>query len=270
MTLVRQIGCSLITVGLLASLARADGDWQFTPKTAAQAAEVASYELYPTRVLEARLSYLDIHTGGNATGLELRLVVPMPYVIVPGLRIRDWFSIIRTDVPIVSLDTPMAHTVGISDTHIVDGTVIPFKWGALGFAFGVILPSATSAFLGTGKLSIGPGGGVAVVAMPHLLSFSVLFENQFSIAGDPMRKDVNVLFLQPEILLHLPRAIWLESQPILSFDWTRNGHATIPVMLGVGHGFSSRLAMSVEGSWIATGDGKNDGQVRLVIDYLGW
>jgi hypothetical protein len=261
----------LLAVALLVpSLARADEEVLFIPKNQEEAAIAASFGFYPTRRFESRLSYLDIRDGGSAVSLMLRPSVPMPYVLIPGIRIWRAFSIVRFDLPIISLNTPKVITGGIGDIHFVDGAVFPFKWGALGFGFGAILPSASTPVLGTGKLTVGPGVGAATWIVPAKLSVSVLVEAEFTIAGYPDRADFDVVFVQPDLVWNLPGATYLAYDPVISIDLNASGRATVPVNLAVGHAFSKRLVMEVAPEWIATGRGKNDVQVRLVVNYLGW
>jgi hypothetical protein len=253
----------------LAPAARGD-DWSFTPKTPAEAAQVASYGLYPSRLFELRPSYTDLRQGGSETDLVLRLAFPMNCVIVPGLTIKGVYTIFRIDLPAVSLNTPKGFFGGLSDTHIIDGAVIPFKWGALGIGFGTIFPTATNAVLGFHSFQIGPGGGISVWGIKNVLSFTVLLEQLFGVLGPQDRPLPSVLAVEPSILMSLPMAFYLETQPIMTFDWNHSGSATIPVNLRVGHAFTSHLVMAFEPEWIATGDGKNNVRFRLILSYVGW
>jgi hypothetical protein len=266
-----RLGELLVAAVLAGSaIAHAD-DWQFIPKTPEEAALAESFGVVPTRILEARLFYEDQRQGGSVTGLTLRTTIPMPYVLVPGVRFANIYSLVRVDLPILSVDSPATGLFGgIGDVHFVDGAVKYWKNVAVGAGFGATLPSATHAGLGTGKLTLGPLLGVSVWLVRDVLSISVIAENLFSIAGPADRPDVDVLLLQPSLLLNLPHAFFLESDPILVFEWTRGGHPTIPVNLGVGHAFSKRLVVTVEPEWIASGDRRNDVLVRLIVSYVGW
>lgn len=253
----------------LAPEARGD-DWSFTPKTPAEAAQVASYGLFPSRLLELRPSYTDIRQGGSATTLVARLAFPMPCVILPGLSIKGIYTIFRIDLPAVALNTPKGFFGGLADTHIIDGAVKPFKWGALGFGFGMIFPTATNQALGFHQFQIGPGGGVSVWMIKNVLSFTVLAEQLFGVLSPPGQPSASVLAVEPSILMSLPKAFYIETQPIMTFDWNRSGNATIPVNLIVGHAFSSHFVTAFQPEWIATGDGKNNVLFRIILTYVGW
>jgi hypothetical protein len=262
-------GLILAVLMALAPEAHAD-DWSFTPKTPAEAAMVASYGLFPSRLFELRPAYLDIRQGGSATSLVARLAFPMPCVVLPGLNIKGVYTIFRIDLPAVALNTPKGFFGGLADTHIIDGAVIPTKWGAIGFGFGMIFPTATSQPLGFHQFQIGPGGGVSVWMIKNVLSFTVLAEQLFGVLGPQDRPLASVLAVEPSILMSLPLAFYIETQPIMTFDWNRGGNATIPVNLIVGHAFTSHFVTALEPEWIATGDGKNNVQFRLILSYVGW
>ena len=258
---------------LLATQARAAyaEDWEFIPKTPEEAALAESFGVFPTRVLEVRFFHERVFAGGSATGFTLRSAIPMPYVLVPGIRISDMYSLVRVDLPVVGVRVPgNAMVSGIGDVHMIDGAIKSWDKVAIGGGFGVQLPSATNLLLGTGKLQVGPVAGVSVWLVKDVLSVSALVENLFSIAGYDNRPGINTLFLQPAILLNMPHGTYLVSQPIITFDWRRDGHATVPVNLGFGYALSSRLVMTVQPEWIAIGDGKNDALVRVVMSYVGW
>jgi hypothetical protein len=193
----------------------------------------------------------------------------MAYALVPGLRIGKFYSIVRIDLPVISLNTPKVRATGLGDVVAFDSAVWPFKHAAVLFGVGMILPSATNVALGLGQLQLAPSGGVGW-AVTRRLGVAVLFANFFSVASATPRPDIDTLALQPWVVLKLPRAFFLLTDPIMTFDWKRGGHATVPVNLAAGHAFSRRLALSVEPEWIATGDGKNDVLVRAVVTYLGW
>jgi hypothetical protein len=269
MTCRRVAGAVLMLAALGSSTARAD--WAYTPQTPKEAAEVSSFGFFPTRLLELRLAYQDINAGGNATLLTLRLNVPMPYVLIPGLRILDWYSIVRVEVPVISLSTPLGSTVGLGDVQAIDGFVIPIRHrAAVGFAFSSMLPSATSPLLGTGKLLIGPGAGASVYVVRNLFAVGLLAEALFTVAGSPMRPSVDAVLLQPQISILLPRATYLLTNPIITINLNRGGQATVPVNLLVGHAFTTRVVMELGPEWVTAGDGRNDVLIRLNLAYLGW
>jgi hypothetical protein len=264
--LVALVGAALV---VWPRAGRAD-DWQFVPKTPQDAARAAAFGVYPVRLFELRLSYRYIHGGGNATDLTVRTTVAMPYVLVPGLRISNMYTLIRVDLPITSLNFGGMSVGGIGDVHVLDGAIKYFKRTAFGFGLGVTFPSATDVHLGLGKLGIGPLAGVSVWLVKGKLSTGLYFENQWSVAGTDARPGFNYLLFAPELVLYLPHATFIQWDPIMIFNWNRDGQATVPVNLELGHAFSSRLVMGLQPEWIVAGPTKNDVLVRLIVSYIGW
>lgn len=68
----------------------------------------------------------------------------------------------------------------------------PFMWGA---GPALLIPTATSTFLGTGKLSVGPT--IVVLRQQGGWTYGALSYHVWSIAGDNARPEVSSTFLQP-------------------------------------------------------------------------
>jgi len=68
----------------------------------------------------------------------------------------------------------------------------PFMWGA---GPALLIPTATSTFLGTGKLSIGPT--LVILRQQGGWTYGALTYHVWSIAGNDARADVSSTFLQP-------------------------------------------------------------------------
>ncbi|HVJ14106.1 MAG TPA: hypothetical protein VM686_01640, partial [Polyangiaceae bacterium] len=94
--------------------------------------------------------------------------------------------------------------------------------------------------------------------------------NAISVAGSPERPDVNTLYVVPTVGLMLPKAFYLYTDPMWRFDWERDGHATIPLNLGIGHAFTSHFVVYVQPEWVATGDLEDSFTARVVVSNLGW
>src|SRR5262245_10570204 len=89
-------------------------------------------------------------------------------------------------------------TFGLGDTnqtfYLSPAAPSEFIWG---IGPSVNLPTATSHFIGSGKLSVGPGAVGLVMPKPWVIG--VLARQLFSIAGPAGRSDVNQTLLQPFI-----------------------------------------------------------------------
>jgi hypothetical protein len=250
--------------------AHADLPVPWVPKDADEAAIAASAPIVPVRTLELRPSFATLRSGGYLTTLVIRTDLPMRYVLVPGLRIGNLYSIVRVDLPAVStLNTQGLHATGLGDITAFDSAIKPFKWGALLIGIAAIAPSATTAALGLGQLQLAPTGGIAV-KVSHHFGFAVLWANFFGVAGAAPSPSIDTLAVQPWVVLTLPKAFFLLSDPIWTFDWNRGGHATIPINLAVGHAFSAHLALDLEPEWVVTGDGQNNVLIRADLNYLAW
>jgi hypothetical protein len=268
-----QPGLWLVAVLLLLVESRGRGDerpWVFTPETPEDAARGSSAPIAPVRSFELRPSYTNLDAGGNVTALEARVVVPMPYVLVPGLRIPQLETLLRVDLHLACVNTPQGTASGLGDTPAFDVVIWRSPRWAVGAGLGAVFPTATNPALGTGKLQLGPSVGVAFDAVPRWLSVIVLVENLFSVAGDPSRPDIDTMVLQPFIVAQLPKAFFFMSDPVMLFDWKRDGHATVPLNLGLGHAFTKHVVLTLQPDWIVSGDGKNDVGVRAIFDYVGW
>jgi hypothetical protein len=242
----------------------------WVPKDADEAAIAASAPVVPVRSLQLRPSFAILRSGGTLTTLVIRTDLPMRYVLVPGLRLGNVYSIVRVDLPaIMTLDTPRLHASGLGDITAFDSAIKPFRWGVVLAGFAMIVPSATRAALGLGQLQLAPTGGFAVKAARHF-GFAVLWANFFGVTGATRLRSIDALAVQPYVVLTMPKAFFLLSDPIWTFDWNRKGHATIPINLAVGHAFSAHLALDLQPEWVATGDGQNNVLIRANLDYLGW
>jgi hypothetical protein len=100
-----------------------------------------------------------------------------------------------------------------------------------------MLPSASDPTLGTGKVLAGPTA-VALVTPGHWV-VGALTNNQWSVAGDPNRKNVNAFLVQPFVNYNMPGGWFLTFAPIATADWTApSGQQwTVPVGGGFGRVF---------------------------------
>ena len=165
--------------------------------------------------------------------LNIQPVIPMPLG-------SDWNVISRTIVPLMSQPSPIFNSDinGIGD--ITQSLFLsPSHPGALIWGVGLVytIPSASDAILGTGKTLAGPTV-VALVTPGHWV-IGALVNNQWSVAGDPNRKNVNTFLAQPFVNYNMVGGWFLTYSPIITADWTApSGQQwTVPVGGGFGRVF---------------------------------
>jgi hypothetical protein len=96
------------------------------------------------------------------------------------------------------------------------------------------LPTATSTYLGQGKLGIGPS--IVVLMQPGHWTLGVLVNNVWSVAGSGSRPDVNQFLLQYFINYNLKKGWFITWQPTLTANWeaASGNQWTVPYGGGIG------------------------------------
>jgi len=153
--------------------------------------------------------------------------------VIPINLSPDWNLITRTIVPVISqpqLTPDGERTFGLGDTT-ASAFLSPahsgkFIWG-VGPAF--LLPTATDQDLGTGKWGAGPTAVGLIMDGPWV--YGALINNIWSFAGDPGRKDVNQMTLQPFVNYNFKDGWYLSSSPLVTADWNadNDNRWTLPV-----------------------------------------
>jgi hypothetical protein len=67
----------------------------------------------------------------------------------------------------------------------------------------------------------------------------VLANNQWSVGGDPLRRSVNEMLVQPFVNYNLPHGRFLTTSPVITADWLAapGQQGTVPVCGGIGRVF---------------------------------
>jgi hypothetical protein len=170
--------------------------------------------------------------------------------VVPVGLGDNWMLITRVIQPIVWQPYPTQNQggqVGIGDMNPTF-FLSPARPGKLIWGVGptVIIPTATSKFVGQGKLSFGPA--VVTLIQHGRWTFGVLVNNIFSVVGSSHRPAVNQLALQYFITYNLTKGWNINTGPILAANWhnqasgnaadgddtTGGGRWTVPFGGGVG------------------------------------
>jgi hypothetical protein len=161
--------------------------------------------------------------------------------VIPVKVNDNWNMIIRWITPIIYQPLPAvapAPQSGVYGLGDMQPTFLlsPSKPHKLIWGVGPIfqLPTATSQYLGQGKLGIGPN--VVALAMPGHFVLGVLANNIWSVAGSGSRPSINQMLLQYFINYNMKKGWYLTSQPIITANWevSNSGRWVAPFGGGVG------------------------------------
>jgi len=178
---------------------------------------------------------LNYDSGFGADGEGDRWTLNIQPVVPIALN-KEWNLISRTILPVIAQDgvvTPGSDEFGLGDTvqsiffsprEIGESGII---WGA-GPAF--VLPTATDHRLGGEKWGIGPTG--VVLKQAGQITYGVLANQIWSIAGADDRGDISQLFVQPFISYTNGNATTFGMNSEISYNWISD-QASIPINLTV-------------------------------------
>jgi hypothetical protein len=210
-----------------------------TPAAAANAEELRKASQNPVSSLIS-VPFQNTNNFGIDPGYRTQDVLNIQPVI--PVKVSDnWNMIVRVITPIIYQPFPApspAPQVGVYGLGDIQPTFLlsprkPHKliWGA-GPIFQ--LPTATSQYLGQGKLAIGPN--VVALAMPGHFVMGVLVNNVWSVAGSGGRPPVNQMLLQYFVNYNMKKGWYLNTSPILTANWeaSNGGRWVVPFGGGVG------------------------------------
>jgi hypothetical protein len=177
---------------------------------------------------------------GMNPGYRTQDVLNIQPVIPIGIS-KDWNLLVRWITPIVwqplpnQPSTPETGVYGLGDM-VPTFFISPKNPGRLIWGAGPVfqLPTATSTYLGQGKLGIGPS--IVVLMQPGHWTLGVLANNVWSVAGSGSRPDVNQFLLQYFINYNLKKGWFITWQPTLTANWeaTSGNQWTVPYGGGIG------------------------------------
>jgi hypothetical protein len=193
-----------------------------TPAAAANADELRKEAQNPVASLIS-VPIQNNNNGGIDPGDRTQNVLNIQPVI--PLKVNaNWNLIVRWITPIIYQPLPALPPlpqVGVSGLGDMQPTFLlsprkPHKliWGAGPI---IQIPTATSQYLGQGKLAVGPN--IVALAMPGHFVLGVLVNNIWSIAGSGSRRDINQMLLQYFVNYNMKKGWYLTSQPILTANW---------------------------------------------------
>ncbi len=157
--------------------------------------------------------------------------------VIPFSISKDWNLITRWITPIIYQPLPIAQPPGppnqqtgvyglgdINPSFLFSPKKGKVIWG-IGPTF--VFPTATNtAYLGQGKLSIGPS--IVVLVQPSHWTIGFLTNNYWSVAGhsDANKPAVNQFLLQWFVNYNLQKGWYLKSAPIITANW-RGGDSNV-------------------------------------------
>jgi hypothetical protein len=212
-----------------------------TPAAAANADELRKEAQNPVASLIS-VPIQNNNNGGIDPGNRTQDVVNIQPVI--PLKVNaNWNLIIRWITPIIYQPLPVPSPlpqVGVSGLGDMQPTFLlsPSKPHKLIWGIGPIiqLPTATSQYLGQGKLALGPN--IVALTMPGHFVLGVLVNNIWSVAGGGSRPNINQMLLQYFINYNMKKGWYLTTQPILTANWNTPAPTgsvwTVPFGGGVG------------------------------------
>jgi hypothetical protein len=185
---------------------------------------------------------------------------------VPDVAIPGFWSIARVQLPAQSLQNASGPASGLADLKFVDVVARRVGWFKFGGGFGTVFPMATNPALGQGKWQLGPAVSFRLEAIPEL-KVAALIQNLYSVAGNSDSPTLAYVSVQPFIVWHVSRAVFLSSDATMDFYWA-GGKTSVPVDLAWGAAFSERFVGSIQGWYTLAGAGRGDIKVVLVLNFL--
>src|SRR5262245_41024951 len=197
-------------------------------------------------------------TEAETNRVIARLIVPR----VPRFSLFPFVQLIRPSLSLVTVPTGpgSATRTELGDMQLFDLFVIPWPGPGSGLLMGVgpvfVFPTATHPTAGQGAWQVGPAFGMIYKAIPGVL-VGCLLQNPISFAYTSAdRRPVNTLLVQPILLKHLWRGLYVKSADATwAFGWREGSPKTLPLSLGLGwvirHDALPPLNVFVSGEWMA-------------------
>lgn len=220
--------------------------------------------------LQFQPNYTTKDNGGNQLVMISRIMQPSKTIGLPFIKSKDpskIYTIYRLEAPVVNQSFPssIGDATGLSDFILIDVIAFKQKKALLGIGPALIVPTASSEFLGNGKWS----AGLAGVYMTKAYGFTLgLLGQQFvSFAGDAQREEQNYMLFQPIVTKIFKKGYFMNFSPIMKFDW-KNSAYNIPLGINVGKAFSKKLSLFVGAEYVVSGPNQGDFILRLNINSM--
>jgi hypothetical protein len=196
-------------------------------------------------------------TEAQANRVVARLIVPR----VPRFSLLPFVQLIRPSFSLVTFPTGRGKgtRTAFGDMQLFDLAVIPWPGRESGFMWGVgpvfIFPTATDERAGQGAWQVGPALGAIYKGIPGIL-LGTLIQNPISFAYTSNRRPAqSTLIVQPILLAHLWRGVYVKSADASwAIGWHQGAARTFPLSLGLGYvwlrGSGPPLNFFVSGQWL--------------------
>ncbi len=238
---------------------------------ASKAADNATNPLAFVTKLQFQPNYTFKENGGDQFVLITRIMQPSKTIGLPFIKSKDpskIYTIYRMEMPVGSQTFPnnVGDATGLTDFVFIDVIAFKKKWGLLGVGPALILPTASSEFLGSGKWSAGLAATI-LYKKKKSWTFGVLAQQFNSFAGDSNRQDINKMLFQPVVTKIFKKGYFANFSPIMVFDWENDAY-NIPIGFNVGRAFAKNLSMFIGPEYVVSGPGKGDFTIRLNINAM--
>jgi hypothetical protein len=204
-------------------------------------------------------AYTPVNYGTDAPANRVitRLIVPR----IPRFSFFPFVQLIRPSLSLVTVPTGTGSDTrtAFGDIALFDLLVIPWLHES-GVIMGVgplfVFPTASDERAGQGAWQAGPSFAAIYKGIPGFL-VGCLVQNPISFAyTSSNRRPISTLLVQPIILKHLWRGLYIKSADATwSFGWHEGAPALVPLSLGLGYviprGGAPALNFFVTGEWTA-------------------
>jgi len=198
-------------------------------------------------------------TEAQTNRLNVRLIVPR----IPRFSLLPLVQLIRPSFSLVTVPTGRgsATRTEFGDMGLFDLAVSPWPGRESGLFMGIgpvfVVPTATDESAGQGSWQVGPAFGMIYKGIPGIL-LGCLIQNPISFAyTSPDRRPVSTLLVQPIVMVHLWRGLYVKSaEATWAMGWREGASTTLPLSLGLGYVILGEDAppinLSVSGEWMAS------------------
>jgi hypothetical protein len=251
---------ALVVAGLLWGAPGALAQTDEASSRAAKLAEEFSDPLttLPQLFLQNAYTPTNYGTEAQANRVIARLIVPR----IPKFSLLPFVQLIRPSLSLVTVPTGRGTdtVTALGDLQLFDLAVIPWPGRESGLLMGVgpvfVFPTASEEVAGQGAWQVGPAFAAIYKGIPGIL-LGALVQNPISFAytsGD--RAAVSTLIVQPLVLAHLWRGLYVKSADASwSIGWHEGTARTFPLSFGVGYVIlregAPPLNLFVSGEWMA-------------------
>jgi hypothetical protein len=178
-------------------------------------------------------------------------------------------NVLRPALPFIQSSGP-GGVSGIGDLFLLDAFMFQVPHATWGLGPVATLPTATSDALGSGKYQLGMNALYIYKGIPKNI-FGILGYNQWSVAGDSDRKDVNKLSFQPIWVKHFDWGYMGWSDQTATVDWENGSALSFPIGLRFGKvwGGKQPLNVAIEPYYILLSADRDQSFFRFSSGHFG-